>query len=84
MHLSRVRKLKVMLSVTFSCCLNGEIIKNMTSVGVHAQSLRLLQLGSYSPRHLFQCPEDFSVLLQAVQLWQSVLNRLEIPRRALK
>lgn len=66
MHLSRVRKWRVRLSVTFSCCLNGEVIKNMTSVGLHAESLCLLQLGSRCPGHLFQ---DQSIVLFCSRLF---------------
>lgn len=56
----------------------------MMSVGRQTQSLGLLQLGSCSLGLLFHYQKDCSLLLQAVQLWQGILNRLEIPSKALK
>lgn len=84
LHLGRVKKWNVMLSVTFSCLSEWRGNKKYDFRGLHTQSLRLLQLGSCSNKHLFQYPKDCSVLLQAVQLWQTILNRLEIPSKVLK
>ena len=54
MHLSRIRKGKERIF---------KILKHRILVGLHAQSLCLLQLGSCSPRHLLQNPKDRASLV---------------------
>jgi hypothetical protein len=73
-----------MLAVTLPCLSEWSSNKNAMLVGLHTQSLQLLQPDSCSAGHLFQNPKEWSVLLQAVQLWHGILTRLEIQGKVLK